>query len=89
MAPPIPVPGWLKVVLILIVVGVLVLAFMLYNINSNMAIMDQKGKNLRGWALENAIWAGHVNADHLTEDHTKMKVAPSHIPPPPNPPPEW
>lgn len=89
MTPPVPVPGWLKVVLILIVVGVLVLAFMLYNINSHMAIMDAKGRNLREWARVTAVWADHVNADHLSEDHTKMKVAPSHISPPPNPPPEW
>lgn len=83
------VPGWVIAVIVILALAVGILGYMVYNINANMGVMDAKGRELRSWAAKSAVWSTHVNADHLLEDHTKMKVAPTHIPPPPDPPPDW
>jgi hypothetical protein len=67
-------------------VAVVVIGAMMYNMNSNMRVMDENiGKAYR-WAQITAKWAKHVNEDHLRTDHEGMKVAPDHIQPPPDPP---
>jgi len=78
-----------KVLFVLLFLAVAVLGYLIYGLNQNLAVIDQKGRNLREWARQSAVWSTHANNDHMATDHTAMKVAPSHIPPPPDPPPDW
>jgi hypothetical protein len=84
--------GWktfLILAVVVLTVAVIVLGFTVYNLNRNMALIDEKGGALREWAVKSARWSTHVNADHLKADHTADNLAPSHIPPPDDPPPRW
>ena len=76
-------------VIILLTVVVIWLGFTVYHLHKNMALIDEKGRRLRAWAVESAQWSTHVTENHLKDEHLQSALAPSHIPPPDDPPPRW
>ena len=75
-----------KILFALLFVAVVVIGVMMYNMNHNMALIDERTERLHHWAEITAKWASHVNADHLKTDHVAASLAADHIQPPPDPP---
>ena len=83
------------IVIGLLVIAVVVLGFMLKNVNDQMGLMDARivavnknGQELTAWARESAKWSTHVDRMHLSHPSSGHS-APSHITPPPDPPDDW
>lgn len=77
-------PSWDKILLVVLTVAVIVLAVVSCNLNNHIVAINKNGQELHDWAQVAADWSQHVNKDHVTHGPTE---APSHIPPPDDPPP--
>jgi hypothetical protein len=74
--------------LVILAIVVVILGALVYNLNSNIGVIDQKGRELRAWAAKSAEWSTHVHEDH-EKHHVADGIAEDHIAPPPDPPPAW
>jgi hypothetical protein len=83
-------PKWYWILAaVAVVAAFIIFGVILYNMNSNMAVMDKNGRELTAWATRTAKWTTHVNEFHLRQMHQDSGLAPDHIPPPQDPPPDW
>ncbi len=76
---------WERILLVILTIAVIVLGVVSCNLNNHIVAINENGRELTGWAEVGAKWAQHVNKDHVTHEGE----APSHIPPPDDPPPRW
>ena len=76
-------PSWDKILLFVLTIAVIVLGVVSCNLKRHIVAINENGRELREWAVVGATWSRHVNKDHVTHEGE----APSHIPPPDDPPP--
>ena len=81
------ITGLVAAVVVLFII-VIIEGFVLWNYNTHFGIIDAKGRAFRAWAQTTATWSAHVARDHLASTEPGG-LSWDHVPPPPNPPPEW
>ncbi|MEX2177909.1 MAG: hypothetical protein WD801_04305 [Gemmatimonadaceae bacterium] len=78
---------------LVLIVGFGTIGVVLFNFSRHLARIDENGRELTTWATRTAAWTTELRTKHLAAqlaaDHASWKVAPDHVQPPPDPPPEW